>query len=316
MKLAALSDDQLATALAHGRLRLRTGPFVTQIGSGLDEVMRGVAALYADYPLEDEQGFVDFVIRVDRPPGLRRWIRPLVLFSFDGETPFTPLPGTQGFPMLEWGMNWCISAKCHQYLTLHAAVLERGGRAIVLPAPSGSGKSTLCAGLAYRGWRLLSDELTLIEPASGRIVPVPRPVSLKNASIDVIKGFAPEALFSEVCRDTTKGSVAHCRAPGEAIPRALEPAAPGWVVLPRYQAGAETELRPLSKPQAVMRLIDCAFNFNIHRHAGFAALCQLVDQSDCYEFSYSRLDEAVQLFAQLADTAVASAPGLVAPVRP
>jgi hypothetical protein len=43
-------------------------------------------------------------------------------------------------------------------------VLERGGRALLLPAPSGSGKSTLCAGLAFNGWRLLSDELALLDP--------------------------------------------------------------------------------------------------------------------------------------------------------
>lgn len=308
MRVAELSGAELAERLARGSFRLRTGPFVTQIGSSLDAVARGVASQYADYPVEDENTFVDFAIRVDRPPGLRRWLRPQVLFTFDGEAPFTPLPGSQGFPMLEWGMNWCISSKCHQYLTLHAAVLERRGRAIVLPAPSGSGKSTLCAGLAHRGWRLLSDELTLIEPASGRIVPVPRPVSLKNVSIDVIKQFAPEAQFSEVCHDTLKGSVAHCRAPGQAVPRAAELAAPGWVVLPRYEAGAETRLLPLPKPQTVMRLLDCAFNFNIHRHAGFHALCRLVDQSECYEFTYSRLDEAVQLFAQMADAAPPPAP--------
>jgi hypothetical protein len=52
-----------------------------------------------------------------------------------------------------------------------------------------------------------------------------------------------------------------------------------------------------------MQLIDCAFNFNIHRHAGFDLLCRLVDESDCYEFSYSRLDDAAGLFAQLADGA-------------
>ena len=106
---------------------------------------------------------------------------------------FNPLPAEQAFPLLEWGLNWCVATQCHQYLILHAAVLERGGRALIMPAPPGSGKSTLCAALVARGWRLFSDELALIEIGGGQIVPLPRPISLKNESIDrIISGFWPE----------------------------------------------------------------------------------------------------------------------------
>ena len=99
-------------------------------------------------------------------------------------------------------MNWCISAHAHQFLILHAAVLERGGVALIMPAPPGSGKSTLCAALALSGWRLLSDELALIDPGSGRVWPLCRPVSLKNRSIEVIRHFAPEAVFGPVAEGT------------------------------------------------------------------------------------------------------------------
>jgi len=303
----ALRPAELAGRLARGTLRLRTGPFVMAIASPLDEVAAGITSQYPDHPVEDEAAFVDFAVRVDRPPGLRRWYRPQVLFTVDGQTPFTPLPGNQGFALLEWGMNWCITAQCHQYLTLHAAVLERGGRAIVMPAPSGSGKSTLCAGLAHRGWRLLSDELALIDFARGHLTPVPRPISLKNASIEVIRQFAPDAHFSAVCADTLKGSVAHCRAPGAAVALADVAARPGWIVLPRYEAGAPTQLTPLPKARAVLKLVEAAFNFNVHRHAAFDALCRLVDASDCFEFRYSRLDEATRLLGELAATAGPSA---------
>jgi HprK-related kinase A len=291
-------------ALRH-RLRgaglcLRTGPVSIRLHSRVDSVARGVALHYADYPLEADDGFADFHIGVERPRGWRRWYRPQVVFRFDCDVPFAPLPGDQGFPMLEWGLNWCITSHCHQYLTLHAAIVERNGHALLLPAPPGSGKSTLCAGLTFSGWRLLSDELTILDPLDGSVVPAPRPISLKNASIDVIKAFAPAAVFGPTVEETVKGRVAHARAPAEAVRLAQQRARPRWVVLPRYEAGAPTQLTPLSKAQAVVRLVENAFNINVHGVHGFQLLARLVDDCDCFEFRYSRLDEAVALFDSLA----------------
>ncbi|TXL12561.1 hypothetical protein BMR05_15020 [Methylococcaceae bacterium HT4] len=83
-------------------------------------------------------------------------------------------------------MNWCISSQLNTYLIIHAAVIEKSGYAVIMPAPPGSGKSTLTASLIQEGWRLLSDELTIIDVQNACVVPFPRPVSLKNESIDII----------------------------------------------------------------------------------------------------------------------------------
>ena len=72
-----------------------------------------------------------------------------------------------------------------RYLIIHAAVVERNGFALLLPAPPGSGKSTLCAGLIHHGWRLLSDELALIDPETATLQAIPRPVSLKLSLIHI-----------------------------------------------------------------------------------------------------------------------------------
>lgn len=299
MKLGDLTPSQLRHRLAHAGVNLRTGPVVSRVRSRLRSVQDGMALHYAAHPLEPDEAFADFHVRVRRPAGLRRWIQPQVVFEFDELTPFAPLPGDQGFPMLEWGLNWCVTNHFHQRLTLHAAVVERDGLALILPAPPGSGKSTLCAGLIHRGWRLMSDELTVIDTADLSISAVPRPVSLKNASIEVMKRFAPEAAFGRVVNDTTKGSVAHFRPPLSAVERAHERARAAWVVLPRWQAGAETSLRPLSKGRCLMQLVENAFNYNVHGAAGFETLAALTDQCDAFEFSYSDLEDAAALFARL-----------------
>ena len=300
MIVADLSFRELERRLAGPGLRLRTGPVVSCISARLSVLVRGIALFYAHYPVVDEDSFADFHVSVAKPRGLRRWVRPQANFYCDGYLPFTPLPADQAFPMLEWGLNWCVSSHCHQYLIFHAAAVEKSGRAMLLPAPPGSGKSTLCAGLVNRGWRLLSDELSLIDMGSSRAVPLARPVSLKNASIDVIKAFAPGATIGPSVHDTAKGSVAHMRAPLESVHRASEPALPAWIVLPRYVAGLPGRLTALSKARALMHMATNAFNYAAHGRRGFEFLARLVDEVACYEFEYSDLEDAVRIFDDLA----------------
>jgi HprK-related kinase A len=299
MLVSDLAGPALRARLRGPGLRLRTGPVVNLIRTHVPAVEAGIALHYASHPVEDDACFADFDVCVAHPRGLRSLLRPQVEFRFDGDSPFNPLPGNQGFPMLEWGLNWCVSSLCHQYIILHSAVIEREGAAMILPAPSGSGKSTLCAGLSFHGWRLLSDELALIDPQALTITPLPRPISLKNASIEVIRRAAPGAAFGPVVHDTIKGSVAHVQPPTHAVRNGRVLARPGWVVLPRYEAAADTRLRPLPKAQALMLLIDNAFNHGVHGAQGFEALAAVIERSDCFEFTYSRLDEAIALMATL-----------------
>jgi len=304
LKVSDLNPAQLQQRLQEAGLRIRTGPFVTRVHTSLAAAAEGIGLLYADYPLAEDEDFADFHIRLALPDGLRRWLRPQVLFLYDGTRTFKPLPVDQAFPMFEWGMNWCVSSHAHSYLIIHAAVLEKHGHAVILPAPPGSGKSTLCAALSQRGWRLLSDELALIRVADGCVIPLPRPISLKNASIDIMRHYAPDAVFSRKVSDTMKGTVAHMQAPADSVARASEWARPGWVIFPRYEAGADTHLTALPKAHAFMRAADNAFNYSLLGERGFASLAGLIEASSCHDFVYSKLDEAIDVFNNLRPAAL------------
>jgi HprK-related kinase A len=298
--VADLSPFELDRALKSG-LPIRTGPVVFRITTSLRRVREGISLLYGQHAIETDD-FADFHVKVSLPSTLRRWIRPHAYFTIDESSPFNPLPADQAFPLLEWGLNWCVTAHCTRFLILHAAVVERNGRAMILPAPPGSGKSTLCAGLIHSGWRLLSDELALIDLTSGYLTPIPRPVSLKNASIDLLKAFASASTFSPEVKETIKGRVAHMRPPSESVNRSSECARPGWLVLPRFVAGqGEARLERMPKAEALLRMAENAFNYATHGRRGFDALADLVGQSDCYRFSYSDLGEASALLVRLAD---------------
>jgi HprK-related kinase A len=299
LTVAALGRQALAARLRGPGLRLQTGPFIARVRSPLPALAVALGRMYADHPVLDEKTVADFDVLLRAPRGLRRLVRPQVYFHYDGMQPFQPLPLAQLYPMFEWAMNWCVSSHAHSWLVIHAAVVEKQGKAVILPAPPGSGKSTLCAALVARGWRLLSDELTLVRLDDGRIDPVPRPVSLKNGSIEVIRAWAPQAQLSPPVADTLKGTVAHMRAPSDSVARASEAATPAWIVFPKWRAGAPADLVPVAQARAHVRLAENAFNYSLLGAAGFNAAARLVDSTRTFDFSYGALEDAMDVFDRL-----------------
>jgi len=295
LSLGQLSSAELVDSLAQG-LTLTTGPFRFRIQSRRSDVARALETLYAAYPADIDCGFRDFHVRIDSVAGPRRWLRPQVNFWVDGQTPLEQLPAGHAFALLEWGMNWCIAVHAHHFLLLHAAVLEHNGKCVILPGDPGAGKSTLTAALMLSGWRLLSDELTMIDRDDGLVVPLARPVSLKNQSIEIIRAFDRQAVFGEPAHDTHKGTVSHLRASAESVARVAEKGRPAHIVFPRWQAGATTRLTRHSKADAFIHAASHSFNYSLLGRVGFDLNAALIESCACWDFSYSRLDEALRAF--------------------
>jgi HprK-related kinase A len=205
------------------------------------------------------------------------------------------------FPLFEWGLNWCVASYSHQFLMLHSAVVEKNGKAVLLPAWPGSGKSTLCAALVFRGWRLLSDEFGLIRPGTNAMIPFPRCIPLKNESIAILSEFAPEAVSGPIFPRTRKGDVAHLKPPTESVQRSTELAVPGFVVFPRYTPGQQAILKPLAKARAFMKLAGNAFNYELLGETGFRTVASLIHTCDTCLFHYDDLEKAVQTLDRLVE---------------
>lgn len=302
MKLSDLPPAELRSRLRGEGARIRMGPYVTRVRSPVADLARAIHHGYAHHEI-DETGFSDFDVAIVRPRGLRRWVGPQILFLHDGRPFFEPYPARLTMPLLEWGLNWCLAGSLHDHLVVHAAVLERGGRAILMPAKPGTGKSTLSTALAHRGWRLLSDEMALVRPSDGAVEPIPRPVALKEQSIEVIRRFAPEAGIGAPWLDTVKGTVAYVRPPEDAVARAREPALPAWIVFPTWTRGAEARFAPHGKADAFLRVADNSFNYGMLGVRGFETVGALVERCACIEFAYGDLADAVRAFDRLAEGA-------------
>jgi HprK-related kinase A len=296
--LHELSPADLRRRCAEG-LAIGVGPFVICLHSRAPLLAESLQRYYPHAPLAPAHEFADAVITLQPPaarlwPGARRW----ALTLEDGQ-PFTEFPASALLAHLEWTINWCIASRAHHYLMLHAAVLERGGLALVMPGQPGAGKSTLCAWLMHHGWRLLSDEFGLLRPQDLRLAALPRPIPLKNDSIGVIAGACPTARFGPSIEGTRKGTVAHLLPPAVHLQRMQETARPRWVVFPQYGADLAADLHALHPAECFAALTQHAFNYALLGATGFETVAALTGAVDAWRLRYASLPDAARLIDQL-----------------
>ena len=216
--------------------------------------------------------------------------------------PHPDMPAEQALAVLEWVINLVVALRYHCFLMLHAAVVERHGFALLMPAEPGSGKTTLCAALVHRGWRLLSDEFGMVRPGTTDLIPLSRLMPVKNDAIEVIARFAPDARWGPVIPNTRKGTIRHLRPPTESVERAEQTARVRWVVFPRWRRGAQLHLGPVPPAQAFMQVAANAFNYEMLGHAAFTTVRSIIQASTCHQLEYSDLDAAVAALDELAET--------------
>ena len=299
MLIRDIRRPELAARLSTDGIHLNTGAFTVRLQIESRALVDEFAEAYALYPVEEPAGIDDASVRIAAPSLLRRILKPQAQVWADGEALFEPIPVHRAFTLVESALNWAIAASDVAPLLLHAAVLEKDGRAVILPAPTGSGKSTLCAALAWRGWRLFSDEMGVFDLEDGLLCPNPRPVSLKNAAIATLAGFEPRARMTRIYRGTPKGDVAYMYAPEDAVLRAGQKARAGLIIVPQYAEGAPASLAPLSRVEGFRCLSDNAVNYASMLQTGFEMLTQVAAHCEAYTLRYSNLEEAIALIGRV-----------------
>jgi HprK-related kinase A len=301
VRIGDLPLDRLHERFGGAGVRVSIGPFIFHLYAPIREYAADFSFAYADFPICRESEVSDFQIRLTRAGGWRLWRGAQFEFWADGISPFGVFPRRLTMPHAEWVLNWCIFSFAHQFLMFHSAVVEKSGRAAILAGPPGSGKSTLCVALLARGWRLLSDEFALLDPARGCLQPIPRPVALKGASIELAKRLLPSCRIGRVFAPTRKGVLAHLRPPTEAVERQAELALPGWVLFPTHADNADMRLLPLRKGAGFLRLEKNCFNYDELGRTAFDALGQLIELTECYELPFAHAVGAAELVDGLAE---------------
>lgn len=296
--LAQLNSAAISSLLADG-MRLKLGPFTVAVKSNDPALAAHLAACYPDYEFAgaDEFAHCSVSTTLDRLGIFRRQAG---MVRLDDGTPFSDYAAGEGLPYLEWGINWCVATRANYFLMLHAAVLERRGRALILPGLPGAGKSTLCTYLLHNGWRHLSDEFCLLRPGTFEVVPFPRLIPLKNESIDVIAQAVPGARIGPRFVGTRKGTVAHVSPLNEHV-RCHDSAEAGLIVMPGFSIGAAIELDEIHPAEAFVELSQNSFNYQIMGLAGFETVAALAERTPAYRLRYGSLESAAEVLNELSE---------------
>jgi hypothetical protein len=230
----------------------------------------------------------------------------------DAEIVVLDVPPGDAVAMLVWDVNRLAAERSGEHLLFHSGGLEAAGEVgLLVPAASGSGKSTLTAGLAQAGLGYLSDELVALEldgAVPGRLLPYPKPITVKPGSFTTLASMDPgpfvDGWFGE--RSGAGGEQAEWQVPvGEGTGRRVgSPCPPAYVIVPRYDAGVETALTPMSETEAFFSLALHAVNMLPHGADATTALGRLAADCECYALAMSDLDAACALVLELVGSRV------------
>ena len=297
-RLADLSVDALTALLAERGLSLDFGAARARIRSEIDGLAPALQRVYGEFAHDADGAFHDVTVRLHSRRG-RRFGAPRIEMEADADVLFQPFPSDTHLPLLEWGINYLLAQRLNHRLLLHAGVVDLGGRAVVMPALPGTGKSTLTAALATSGARLLSDEFGVVDLDDAMLHPLVRPVSLKNASIEVMSAFAPSATFGPRFPGTRKGTVSYLAPDARSYRERHAAVAPGLVLFPRYEPGAKVLVQPFSKARAFAKLAVNSFNYEMLGPDGFDAVGTLLQASLVFRLTYGALDDAIEAIRDL-----------------
>jgi HprK-related kinase A len=285
----------LSGCAAMHEFRVQVGPAAFRIGSRWAEPIAQLAGLYTAYPTP---AIPDFTVRLDAPSLLRRFVRRAVAIDGDYMLPdAVPLPFAQALLAAEMGMNLQMALGWRRHLLLHASAVERDGKALIMTGLSGSGKSTLSALLGQGGWRFMGDEFVLLDLVSGKAVPFPRLISLKNEAINAMLSAAPNGRFGPLMEATPKGDIRHLVPPVDAISRMAEPAMPVLLLFPRF--GYPGAVREVAPGETFMRMTQASTNYVALGEAGFAAMTRFIKSVPARAIDYQSGEEAIALVEKL-----------------
>ena len=281
--------DEMSWAYETPHLRALGFEFIVRASSEpVGRYLHGILRAFED---QGERGHVYSFIHPEHAPNHR-----YELYR-DGEPLSSTVFPSTALRHLLWDVNRQVVQETPHLLLFHASAVEHGGRAILFPASMGSGKTTLVAGLLLRGLRYVTDEMVAIDPATSTVWPYPKPLGIDPGSWGILQSLRPVVdpslvPFLEEGWHVPPGAIGR-----DVVAPACEP---GFVITPRYERGASTELVEIRRSEAMVVLAENAFNITTFgTQASMEAMARVVQGSRCYRLTVGDLADACEMILKL-----------------
>lgn len=194
------------------------------------------------------------------------------------------------YDSLEWLLH-----NCRDSIVVHAALLSKNGKGVVIVGPSFAGKSTLATALWRNGWSLMSDDLVFVDTLARTAAPAPRRVSLRSGSKDLVG----ESAWNEIsktpsCLETDKGLFFH---PHEVSGKEKERTTPLSAIF--FLARIDTildpaEVRVINPAKGALSLLPYSFNIRTLPFVeALRRITPLLDQVPAYDLGRGELNAMV-----------------------
>ena len=198
-------------------------------------------------------------------PGLRRFH---VLYEGSARIART-LALDEALDRLEEGVRLSVASRARQRLFVHAGVVARGGRAVLIPGHSRSGKSTLVAALVKAGATYYSDEYAVLD-SLGRVHPFPRPLVLRG----------PDGMSRRQPEEEIGG-----RAGVTPLPVAL-------VISTRYRPGGRWRPRRVSSGRGLLALLGHTVPARLRPREAVRVLSRVMDDASVLQGTRGEANDA------------------------
>ena len=154
-----------------------------------------------------------------------------------------------------------VAEHARKRVFVHAGVVERNGRALVLPGKSFAGKTTLVRALLEAGATYYSDDAAVLDE-NGLVHPYPRRLAVREGATWVRRRYKAGSFGAKVGRG--------------AVPI-------GAVVLSQFQDGAVWRPRQLSPGQAVLELLLNTVPARAQPDRALNVLSRIVEKTPVYQ---------------------------------
>jgi hypothetical protein len=183
-------------------------------------------------------------------------------------------------------------------LALHAALLHRGDRQLLIAGPSGAGKTTLALALtAESRWSMRGDDIVMVDERSG-LRGVPFPIAVKDGSWTLLRNRWPQLASSRV-NIRSDGKIVKflpCEADHD---DSSTPCSTTMIFISRTLAG-RCSLSRLSPLMAFQRLlVEAASPTQKLTDRAFGSLAELVNRAQAFEMDVGNLEDAIQVIGSL-----------------